>query len=304
MVARRPGLILVGPGRVGRALARALLKGGWPVTAVAGGRGARARNLARSLGSGVQAHVDPLRALPRGNLVLVALPQAELPGFARRIAGSPGFAGKSRIFLHTSGAAPGTALEALQQAGAATGRFHPLYPFAGSRGEESRLRGVHFAVDGHREAVSMARRLARALGGKVLELPAGSEESYHLSAVLASNLVVALAAEAAGLGPRWGRERDEALEALLPLLRAAVEQLEARGLPDALTGPVTRGEAHTLRRHLDLLENMGEEELAMVYRLLSRTGLDLALEGERLDAGQRRRIDEVLRPRRRGGRKG
>jgi predicted short-subunit dehydrogenase-like oxidoreductase (DUF2520 family) len=38
-----------------------------------------------------------------------------------------------------------------------------------------------------------------------------------------------------------------------PLLRSVAENVEALGLPEALTGPVRRGDADALRRHLATL---------------------------------------------------
>jgi predicted short-subunit dehydrogenase-like oxidoreductase (DUF2520 family) len=142
--------------------------------------------------------------------------------------------------------------------------------------------------------VALGARFARSLGGKVLRLPPQGETAYHLSAVLASNLVVALAAQAAHLGPRWGQTPAAALEALLPLMRATVEQLHQHGLPGALTGPLVRGESDTVRRHLELLRHTDPRDLVEIYRLLSRTGVDLALQGGHLDARQGRGLKRLL----------
>ncbi len=288
MSAARPDLVVIGPGRVGRALARALQRAGWRIRAVAG---RRARSLARTLGPGVSAHRVAAHAVIRGDAVLLALPQEALA----EVAGSlPEDAVGRRIFLHTCGGAPDDALDRLRAAGAATGRLHPLHPFTGGQQDAERLRGASFALSGSARAVALGERLARSLGGKVLRLPAGGEAAYHLSAVLASNLVVALAAEAAHLGPRWGQTPAEALQALLPLLRATVDQLQQHGLPGALTGPLVRGESGTIRTHLELLRRAGHGELAEIYRLLSRTGVDLALRGGHLDARQGRGLKRLL----------
>jgi predicted short-subunit dehydrogenase-like oxidoreductase (DUF2520 family) len=203
---------------------------------------------------------------------------------------------RSRIFLHTCGGAAEDALAALEGAGAATGRLHPLFPFTGGRGEARHLTGVSFAVSGSPRAVALASRLARSLNGRVMRLPAGAEGPYHLSAVLASNLMVALTASAAGLGPAWGQARDAAVEALLPLLRATVKNLEQAGLPEALTGPVVRGEASSVQAHLDYLRRAGLPDLAEIYRLLSLAALDLAVEAGHLDGRQRRGLRQALEP--------
>jgi predicted short-subunit dehydrogenase-like oxidoreductase (DUF2520 family) len=269
-----------------------LQRAGWSIRAVAG---RRARSLARSLGPGVSAHRHAARAVVRGDAVLLALPQAALAEVATSL--SEDAVGR-RIFLHTSGVAPDDVLQPLRAAGAATGRLHPLYPFTGRGSDAEGLRGASFALSGDVRALALGARLARSLNGKVLRLPPGGETAYHLSAVLVSNLIVALAAEAARLGPQWGQKPPAALEALLPLLRAAVEQLQQHGLPGALTGPLVRGESGTVRMHLELLRHQGQRDLEEIYRLLSRTGVDLALQGGHLDAEQARGLKRLL-----GGRK-
>jgi len=284
----KPDLVIIGPGRVGNALAQALQRAGWRIRAVAG---RRARSLARRLGPGVSAHRHAARAVIRGDAVLLAVPLAALA----EIAGSlPAEVVGRRIFLHTSGSAPDDVLEPLLAGRAATGRFHPLYPFTGSSTDSKGLRGASFALSGTARAVALGTQLARSLGGKVLRIPPKGETAYHLSAVLASNLVVALAAQAAQLGPRWGQTPAAALEALLPLLRATVEQLHQRGLPDALTGPLVRGESETVRAHLELLRQTGADDLAETYRLLSRTGVDLALQRGHLGERQGRGLKRLL----------
>lgn len=285
---RRPDLVIIGPGRVGSALAQALQKCGWRIRAVAG---RRARSLARNLGPGVRAHRHAAPAVTRGEVVLLALPQAALQEFAASL---PGEVSEGRVFLHTSGSASDDVLEPLGAAGAVTGRFHPLYPFTGSDTDAQGIRGASYAVSGQPRAVKVATRLARSLGGRVLRLPPGGETAYHLSAVLASNLLVALAAQAAQLGPRWGQTPAAALQVLLPLLRASVEQLHRNGLPGALTGPLVRGELDTVQDHLDLLRRGNHRDLLQLYRLLSRTGVDLALQGGHLDARQGRGLKRLL----------
>jgi len=273
---------------VGRALAVALQAAGWRIRAVAGRRGG---SLARRLGPGVSAHRVAGRAVVRGEAVLLAVPEAGLEELAAML---PREVAASRIFLHTSGVAPDELLAPLRTAGAATGRLHPLYPFTGRPDDARHLRGASFALSGDTRAQALGARLARSLGGKVIRLPPGGEAAYHLSAVLASNLVVALAAEAARLGPRWGQEPSTALQALIPLLRAAVEQLQHHGLPEALTGPLVRDESEVIRSHLELLRRQRDSDLAEIYRLLSRTGVDLAAQAGHLDARQARHLKRLL----------
>ena len=118
-------------------------------------------------------------------------------------------------------------------------------------------------------------RLARRLGGVSRRVGDADRALYHAAATLAGGLV-ALAAEACRPLRALGWSREEALAALLPLLRGALDSLEAEGLPSALSGPVRRGDAGTVRRHLAALPEAGGERLLPLYRILGLAALDLA----------------------------
>lgn len=288
---KQPTLAIVGAGRVGSALASALAEAGWPPHRIAGHGPAPARSLARRLGS--TAAGSPVAAAQSCDAVLLAVPLGALPDLASELAGD-GERWPGRTVLHTSGSAPVDALGPLRNVGAAVGRLHPLLPFTGRRADADRLRGAVFGVDGDRRAVMLARQIARTLGGRPVVLPEGAEGPYHLSAVVASNLLVALAATAAELGPGWGLSRPQALRALLPLLRATLDDLEAEDLPRALTGPVSRGEAAAIQRQLRWLGRHDDPDLEAAYRALSRVAVRLAREDGRLDQAAADRLRSLL----------
>lgn len=220
-------------------------------------------------------------------LLFLALPDQALPAAARALAGGSPPAGSAAV--HLSGA---LGLDVLAPAGAAgwtTGSFHPLRPFAGAV-PPAGWAGVLVAVDASTaELQARLEELARRLGGRPRRVPAEERTLYHAAAVTGSNYVVALAALAAGILESAGWTRGEALEALLPLLRGAVESLEAEGLPAALTGPVRRGDVETVERQLAVLEGRP----AAVYRILGLVALDLAREAG-LEPEAARRIEEAL----------
>jgi len=260
---------LVGAGSVGTALKRALVRAG--------------RRVAGPARTG-----NRLAPIARAPIVLLALPAPALPGVAARLATGGDWRG--RVVLHTSGAAPDAVLAALRRQGAAVGRLHPLRSFPRRAATPDRLDEIWFAVSGDTAAVAAGRRVARLLGARCFRLRRGEEAAYHLSAVLASNLMVALAAEAAALAPRFGASPATALRRLGPLLRGTVLALEAGGAKRALTGPVARGEAEAVAGQLRLLRGRTRE----IYRLLSLTALDLA--APQLSRGRRAALRRVLGP--------
>jgi len=116
---------------------------------------------------------------------------------------------------------------------------------------------------------------------------------YHAAGVIASNYVVTLAWLARRLFQRAGIPADGALEALLPLTTRAVENLREVGIPQALTGPLVRGDLATIARHLSALEREAPEALP-VYRALGGATVGLLTEHELLPAATLSELKRIL----------
>jgi predicted short-subunit dehydrogenase-like oxidoreductase (DUF2520 family) len=283
----RPRIAILGAGAAGAAIGRALRLAGRPVAAVCRRDRARARAAARLVGGGARAFTDAARAARGADLVLVAARDGEIAALALRLARA-GAVAPGALVVHLSGAVPSTALAPLRAAGARTAALHPLQTFAGAPPD---LRGVRWFHEGdaRRECAALVRRL----GGRLRPLDPARKALYHAAAVAASNYLVAVEDLAVRLAAGAGIPPREALRALLPLVRGTVRNLEARGLPDALTGPVARGDAETVRRHRAALRAL-DPALDALYAALGRHALRVARE-RGLDAGRAGRMGRVLR---------
>lgn len=152
------------------------------------------------------------------------------------------------------------------------GSFHPLQSFPAPRGPEA-FRGITVAVDATTPAlVARLNRLARALGARPKRVRDSERVLYHAAAVFASNFLVASMAEGVRQLEKAGWRRDEAERALLPLVDGVVANLRRRGVTGALTGPIRRGDAGTVARHLEAVENPD------LYRMLGLVALRIAKE--------------------------
>ena len=94
-------------------------------------------------------------------------------------------------------------------------------------------------------------RLARAWGGRPFALADEAKRIYHAAAVFASNYVVTSIWAATTLFQSIGIRN--AGELLGPLVRNGVENVLARGGAKAITGPVARGDAELVQRHVEAL---------------------------------------------------
>jgi predicted short-subunit dehydrogenase-like oxidoreductase (DUF2520 family) len=229
---RKPSRVFViGAGKVGTALARELRSRGVRTTV----RAAR-RPLPRSIDADV---------------VVLAVRDRELPALAAKLVG---VVSRRAVVVHVAGALDAGPLAPLRGACAGVAQMHPMISFASKRRSPRLDRGnVH--VQGDRVAVRRARAIARALGMTPRTIPDLDTVAYHAAAGLVANGAAALAAVGAELLERAGVDRAVAARMLGPLLRSVAENVEALGFPDALTGPVRRGDAAGLERHLAVLQS-------------------------------------------------
>lgn len=260
-------IAVLGTGRVGLTLARALVLSGTSVRLL--GR------TARSAPAGLPAiESDWAGALSATGVLLVAVPDDALASAAEQIA-SLGVIGAGHVVLHTSGLHGKSELGALHASGAALGSFHPLQAFATEQEGAELLRGVPAVVEGDARAVLVAKELAAALGmGLALELSPGGKASYHAAAVVASNYLVVLA----DLAERLAREAgagDAARQLFQPIMQQTLLSIATQGPAAALTGPVRRGDVGTVAAHLAVLR--GNDRAT--YVALGREAIELARRG-------------------------
>lgn len=267
-------IAIVGAGVIGTSLGLLLQRAGHVVVALASRTKRRAQAAAALLG-GVEVVADPALAAMGADVVLLAVPDREIAALGERIA-QGGALRRGAVVAHLAGGLPAAVLDPVRAAGAYPGSMHPLQSFANVDTAVRMLPGTAFAVEGDPRATEVLVTLARDVGGKPLHVASGQKAAYHAGAVLASNFVVALLDGAVELLVRAGVPREEALPALLPLLSGTAQNLAQVGLPDALTGPIARGDVGTVRGHLAALA-AGSATLLPAYVALAQRTVEVAL---------------------------
>ncbi|PZR78303.1 MAG: DUF2520 domain-containing protein [Candidatus Aeolococcus gillhamiae] len=269
-VEARLALAFIGAGRAGSALATALHDAGHRIVAVHSRTPAHAAHLAASTG----AEVVPtaLAAMCAADLTFATVPDGEIVRVAATVAATGG-ALRARALVHCSATHGPDVLAALRLTCAEVGSFHPLQALAGARSAPL-LRGSSFAVEAEEPLRSTLLGLVADLGGHAIDVPADGRALYHAAAVLAGNAPLALLARATSLLEEAGVARADAHRALVALLAGAVSNAREGGPAGALTGPVVRGDATTVARHLDVLT--ADPNTRELYRRLSLEALSLA----------------------------
>ena len=169
------------------------------------------------------------------------------------------------------------------------GTMHPLSAIADGKTAMRTLKGTVFGVEGDERGRATAAKLVGAIGGIVLALDSSQMAAYHTAAALASNYVVAAIDAAAEVLAIAGVAPAEAARALVPLAEGALRNITAHGTTGGLTGPIRRGDAPTIQRHLDALR--GKPELVEIYRALARRAVEIAGRIDGPDAPDRAGLD-------------
>ncbi|KRW91413.1 hypothetical protein SD51_09295 [Alicyclobacillus tengchongensis] len=263
-------MAIVGPGRVGTAVACACQEMGADILCAfrkdEGSR--RAFAFRQRTGVSVLDWRDAAPVARAADVIWITVPDREIVSVAAQLcefdAIRPG-----QIVIHTSGALASTALAAAADCGARVGSVHPLQTFADHGDGAKALSGIAIAVEGHPDVVQAAFAWARRWGSQPFVLAAEDKVAYHAAAALASNALVALLATASRLAPL-----PDGVRSLLPLVRGTIDNVQRLGIPEALTGPIERGDVATVAKHLEVL--MGHPEARAVYLALARATVPIA----------------------------
>jgi len=290
----KPSISLIGAGAAGSALLIALMRKGYPVAAISSRTLESARKCAQLVGA-TNASTDNASACAAGVIVVIATPDGMIQPVCDKIAAGGGFH-PGQLVLHLSGACGSGALAAAAGQGADTCAMHPIQTLAAPLEGARLLETAWYCLEGEDRGVARARRLAERLSGRALTIDKSDKALYHAALCVASNYLVVLEKMAVEMLAQAGIDRRDALPALLPLIRGAADNLAACGLPDALTGPISRGDAATVTQHLHAM-NDSCSDYVPVYRSLGRLALMLAEEKGKMEPGSAARLRDMLKTR-------
>lgn len=277
---RKPSIAIVGAGSLATFLAAALNDAGFTITEIIARDTPQSRRHARALAARVGARTVTTRsAVLDTTLLWFCVPDREIRGSASALAGhlSAGAAAhkknrvpsKVRFAFHSSGALLSRELEPLRKAGIAVASVHPLMTFVA--GTHPSLTGVPFAMEGDHAATQVARQIIRKLEGESFSLPASRKAAYHAWATLTSPLLLAFLVTLEEAARAAGFTRKDARRKSLPIIRQTLANYSRLGPAKSFSGPLIRGDAGTVAKHLAALKkHLGPRE---VYVALARAAL-------------------------------
>ncbi len=278
----------IGAGTVGTALAVRLNSKGYQVVAASSRSQTSARKLAEVI-SGCHAFNNNQDVADASELVFITTPDDAIGSVVSQIQWHAG-----QSVVHCSGADSTDTLEPARKSGAQVGVFHPLQTFASIKQAIENMPGSTFALEAEEPLLNTLKDMATALDGSWVELKASDKVVYHAAAVIACNYLVTLVKLASDLWQTFNIPPDQAAQALLPLLRGTINNIDAVGIPQCLTGPIARGDTGTINKHLDALQKKAPALLS-TYRELGLQTIPIALAKGKINQHQAGELETILR---------
>ncbi|MEV4507559.1 DUF2520 domain-containing protein [Dactylosporangium sp. NPDC049525] len=284
----RQNIGIIGAGRVGAVLGAAFVNAGHRVVAAVGVSTA-SKSRAEQLLPGVKLlPADQVAA--SADLVLLAVPDDVLAGLVNGLV-ETGALRPGQIVAHTSGAHGLAVLAPVTTVGARPLALHPAMTFTGTDVDLRRLaEGVSFGVTAPDDLRDLAASLVADLGGQVEWIDEARRPLYHAALAHGANHLATLVNEALDRLRDAGVRHPE--QVLAPLLGAALDNTLRLG-DAAITGPVSRGDAGTVAKHLQALEAVAPESVPP-YLALARRTADRVIAAGRLRAMDAEPLLDVL----------
>lgn len=288
----RPGRLGVGvvsAGKVGAVLGAALRAAGHAVVGVNAVSEA-SRDRAEALLPGVPV-LDVPAVLERSELVLLAVPDDELPGLVQGLADA-GLWQAGQLVVHTAGRWGTGVLDPARRAGAIPLAVHPAMTFTGLSLDLARLNDCSFGITAPAPVLPIAQALVVEMGAEPVVVAEADRALYHAALAHGANHLMTVAGQSMQVLRDIGVDHPDRV--LGPLLRATLDNALAAG-ESALTGPVARGDAGTVAAHRGALDEYahghGGDDVLLAYLDLARVTARRALDRGLLD---RARYDAVL----------
>jgi predicted short-subunit dehydrogenase-like oxidoreductase (DUF2520 family) len=182
---------------------------------------------------------------------------------------------KGTIVFHCSGSLDSSILQS-ETVPTISASVHPIHSFANPELSLKTFAGTYCAIEG--EASEQLHGLFATIGGLPFTIDSQNKALYHASTVMACNYLISLLESsqqmlnAAAVSSGSGNPLES-------LIRQTLDNYLSTSASEALTGPIARGDSHTIDNHLKALSNLEDgQQWQQLYRELGKATLPIAAE--------------------------
>lgn len=242
---------IIGVGKVGAAIGYLLQNAGYPVVSIADQSKRNAKQGAKYTGGEI--YEDVADAAIRAKNILITTPDDAILSVCKRIS-LKGAVKKGDKVIHVSGAGGLDLLDPARSLGAHVASIHPLQTFAGIESAIQRIPGSTFGITADDEVRDWCVQIVKDIGGVPFFVSEAEKPLYHTAACVASNYLTTLINIVENIYLSFGLDQEAAIRAFWPLVEGTIQNIKTSGSVKSLTGPISRGDVGTIRKHLDVLK--------------------------------------------------
>ncbi|MGO9137445.1 MAG: Rossmann-like and DUF2520 domain-containing protein [Syntrophales bacterium] len=282
---------ILGLGKVGRAVGFLLRQAGYRIVAVASR--SKASLTQGIVYTGGKSYLNFSEAARAANCIIIATSDDAIAHVCKEISREGGIKPGAKV-IHMSGAGGLDLLESAEACGAHVACIHPLQSFPDVDSAVRNIPGSTFGITSSDEIKEWSAQVVRDLGGVPFFISDADKPLYHAAASIASNYLTTLIHMVEEIYQSLGLNREETIRAIWPLVMGTIANIETKGTVQALTGPVARGDAGTVRKHVDALRQK-LPALLQAYSALGILTADLGLRKKTLSPKTARLIKKILK---------
>lgn len=268
---------IIGAGRVGQTIGYLLQHSSdYQVVALTRRQSNSARKAVRFIGGNIIPYTDIRKAVANAGIIFITTPDDRIREVFNRLDQQRAF-DKNALIIHCSGNFSSDIFDIKENYCFKTGSLHPLQTFAAPKEAIKYFKGT---ICVYESASPAARKqivnLINNLGGIPVRINKASKPIYHAAGVIASNYLVTLVHSALEFLRKVGFTPRLAEASILPLVEETLNNIKRIGFPYALTGPISRGDITTVKKHLEMIKLHLPNYLSF-YIILGRQTVKLAL---------------------------
>lgn len=281
---------IIGMGVVGTAIGYLLNKSGHKIIAVCSKSAAA---LKRALPyTGGKTFREPKEAVLKADSILITTPDDTIISVCDEIADAKLV--KDKFVFHMSGAGGLDLLDSAKRAGAVIASIHPVQSFSSIDNAINNIPGSVFGITPGKAAKKRAEIIVRDLKGIPIFVSPAQKPLYHAAACFASNYLVSLLNAVESIYESIGINKTNARKAYLPLISGTLKNIEIAGSIQALTGPIARGDAGTIEKHIAAIKKT-QPQYSSLYSALGLVTINIAQKKGTLSSKQAKIINDLLK---------
>jgi predicted short-subunit dehydrogenase-like oxidoreductase (DUF2520 family) len=295
-------IAIIGAGRVGSTIAGYLVKKNLKKLKITAISSKTKKSLSRSQETikgdkqDILFTLNNIEAVKRANCLLLCTPDDLIEPVCNDIFSHDKIQANDYMAIHLSGSKKINVLAEASKKGASVGCMHPIKSFASSQESIKSLGGTTYGLTFQTiKEEETLKRLVKALNGKHIIIENDSKPLYHAITCIASNYLVSLIDYSLSMADKIKIPLPDILEPILKLSEGTIDNIKKMGSKKSLTGPIARGDASTIRAHIESIrQHMGLEDLK-IYKALGRHTSKIARNNKWLDEDKYFELMEILK---------